>query len=133
MEIIRGRRYSFSMCDDTDNRDSEPAEPDPGWGGHELDEAPAPRTVAGDRIAGMSDAQTRSAALICAALILGFASMGFLLRNVDQDEQQPELANCVNIQDQSARLACFDGVAKLSKVVPFKGSAPFTTVADPDL
>jgi len=121
------------MRDDTDIPDSEPDEPNPGWVGHELDDAPPPRTLPNDRIAGMSDTQTGLAALICAALILGFSSLGVLLSTTDQQQQQPQLTDCVNIQDQSARLACFDGVAKLSRVVPFKGAAPFTTVTNPDI
>ncbi len=119
--------------DDTSNAERESAEPNPDWLGHELDDAPAPHTRTVDRIAGMSDAQTRSAALICAAMIFGFASAGLLLGTTLHDEHQPEFENCANIQNQSARLACFDEVAKLSRVVPFKGSAPFTTVSNPDL
>ncbi len=105
--------------------------PHAGWVGGELDDLASSRRSQDDRIAGMSDQQTHLAAIICGALIVGFAGAGLLLTRVYPADLKTGLSECAQVADQSDRLACFDALAK--EAAPFKGGSPFLTSSNPDL
>ncbi len=118
--------------DDQASSNEDPADsPHAGWVGDELDDLVPSRRLKEDRIAGMSDRQTQLAAVICGALIVGFAGTGLLLTRVYPVNQKTDLSECAQVADQSDRLACFDALAK--EAGPFKGGSPFLTLSQPDL
>ncbi len=112
------------------NEDSSNA-PHAGWVGNELDDLVSSRHLKDDRIAGMSEQQMHLAAIICGALIVGFAGTGLLLTKIYPVNPEIGLSECAQLADQSNRLACFDALAKGTG--PFKGGSPFLTLSQPDL
>ena len=102
-----------------------------GWVGGELDDLVSSRRSQDDRIAGMSDRQTHLAAIICGALIVGFAGTGLLLTRMYPVNPTIDLSECAQVAVESDRLACFDALAK--ETAPFKGGSPFLTTSNPDL
>jgi hypothetical protein len=118
--------------DDHASLNEHPAsDPDVGWVGGELEDLVSSRRSQDDRIAGMSDRQTHLAAIICGALIVGFAGTGLLLTRMYPVNPKTDLSECAQVGDQSDRLACFDALAK--GTAPFKGGSPFLTSSKPDL
>lgn len=118
--------------DDQASSDEDPASaPHAGWVGDELDDLVSSQRSRDDRIAGMSDRQTHLAAVMCGALIVGFAGTGLLLTGVYPIDQKTGLSECAQVADGSDRLACFDALAK--ETGPFKGGSPFLTLSQPDL
>ena len=121
------------MSADGEKYNPESGDPNPVWIGDELDELPSMYLRSHDRIAGMSDMQTRLAALLCAVLLTGIACTGLLLGALDQSNEQLELSDCAQISKQSERLECFDRFAQQSVAAPFKGGSPFQTISNPEL
>jgi hypothetical protein len=104
------------------------------WSGSELDDIPygfEPRYI--DRTAGMSEAQTRTAALLCGLIIAGFAGVGIFLGEVYPEKQVAELSDCTRVATDTERLSCYDKVANQSTTGPFKGASPFSTYSRSDV
>lgn len=74
-------------------------------------------------MAGMTDEQLTRAAVMCGLLFLVIAVSGLLLERYFPPEPRPEFADCASIDDASARLTCYDGVATGSRMNPAKGAA----------
>ena len=82
-----------------------------------------------DRIAGMSDEQIRTAALICELIIAGFASTGLFLGQLYPEKITTEFSDCAGIADGSERLMCYDKAANQSLTGQFKGAWPSSAAA----
>lgn len=102
------------------------------WSVDELNDPLPARSLMVDRIAGLSESQTHSAALICAALLAVFAISGLALKALDQGEQPLALSDCAHERDGAERLRCFDQLAN-SLARPFKGGSPFMSISNPEL
>ncbi len=104
------------------------------WSGDELDnipDRPQPRYI--DRIAGMSVEQTRTAALICGAIIAVCVGVGFFLHQLYPEKKVPQFADCAAVAAPSERLGCYDRVANQRPVGPFTGISPFSTSSRPEI
>jgi hypothetical protein len=75
-----------------------------------------------ERNFGMSPDQTRTAALICALLIAGFAAIGIvILANTERPAGPSEISDCASVRVEADRLACLDGLARRPPEQPSKG------------
>lgn len=102
------------------------------WSDSELKDAPAHAVDWSTRAISLTDDQMRSAAMLFGVIILSFAGIGIVLLGFMSAEPQVALMDCVQIVDDTERLACYDKAAtQLS--APFKGGSPFSTYSRPDV
>ncbi|MBS0234599.1 MAG: hypothetical protein JSR99_14060 [Proteobacteria bacterium] len=77
-----------------------------------------------DAIDEIKKREESQAALIFALLIGAFAALGiFLFAHSAPDNVPLRVSDCTSVQSKSARLACFDTLARDTET-PFKGAPP---------
>ena len=80
-----------------------------------------------NRTAGMTEDETKVGAILCALLILGFAGIGVIFRDIHPEKATTEISECRQIDVGAERLACYDTFAREQETVPAKGAFPLVS------
>ena len=77
-----------------------------------------------DGMLSMGEEQLAKSAVLCGLLFLTIAVTGLFLERMFPPQPRPDISDCTSIDDNTARLRCYDRVAAGSATEPAKGATP---------